>query len=157
MHLSVFMLLLYGIINEAIMTTNSKNHKSDKINITLIGITALIAILLIVWIAIDTNTITTNSNSNDVFGQASLVINENIHDSTLCSLIVSQSESSDSNSLAVGLQVDSSTYYSGHNVLIKAINADGCMIDIDGNADYVAVGQIQKIGSVYVTIKDISG
>ena len=133
-----------------------------KNNNALLGIAAIIAIVFIVWIAVNNNAETNNSNTStnalsDNSGKASAVIVENIQDTALCRLIVGQSEVYDNTNLVTGLQKDSSTYYSGHNILVTNINSDGCQINIDGNTDYIAVGQIQKIGSLYVTVKSISG
>ena len=145
--------------------TNSKENKPTKINVTLLAIVALFAIVLITQITINninnrinivsnTNTIT-NSNSDNV-GQASEAIIETIPDLPLCKMIVSKTESYDTTNLITGLQVDSNTYYSGYNIAVTQINSNGCTINIDGNNDYITIGQIQKIGPLYVTIKGIS-
>jgi hypothetical protein len=132
----------------------NKKYNSEKVNITLIGITALIAILLITWIAIDTNMVT-NSN-NDAYGQVSQAMTENINDRPLCRLIIGQNENYDSTNLLTGLQIDSNTYYLGHNIVVKELYANGCLVSVDEASEYIAVGQIQKVGQLYITIKNIS-
>ncbi len=140
------------------MKTNSKETKSNKINTTLIGIVAIIGILLISWIAISHNQNTIKSSSNaDTVGQVSEVITANIEDRPLCKFIVSKSEAYDNTNLITGLQVDSNVDYLGQNILITDINDNGCTIKINDNTEYIAIGQIQKIGPLYVTVTNVLG
>lgn len=132
-------------------------NKSHEANTTLVAVFALAAILIITWIAISTNTAVINNSRDDAVGQASSVIIETIADTKLCNIILSTTKYYGANNLIVGLHEESVTYYSGYNVLVKSVNSNGCIIDINGNSDYIAVGQIQKIGPLYVTVKSISG
>ncbi|MGV8086185.1 MAG: hypothetical protein ACP5N1_01010 [Candidatus Woesearchaeota archaeon] len=132
-------------------------HKSHEVNTTLVAVFALAAILIITWIAISTNSAAVNNSRNDVVGQASGVIVETIADTKLCNIILGTTKYYGATNLIVGLHEESITYYAGYNVLIKSVNSNGCIVDINENSDYIAVGQIQKVGPLYVTVKSISG
>jgi len=140
----------------------NKSKNKSKVNTPLISVIAILAIVLIVWIAIDTNNAFIRSSSsegnkyNQLSGQVTAVINEDIQDTALCKLIISQNEAYDNTEIITGLQTGLSTYYSGQNIEITTINSDGCTININGNSDYIVIGQIQKIGQLYVTVTGIS-
>jgi hypothetical protein len=70
-------------------------------------------------------------------------------------LIVGKTTIYDETTLAASLSVGTPAYYSGYSVAVQEINSDGCLVDINGNTEYLAIGQVERVGPLYVTIKDV--
>jgi hypothetical protein len=138
-----------------------------KVNNYLLGVVAVFAIFFIMWITLKDVDMKYRAASDDIIGTdavgqaADAVLTEaqastaSIQDTSVCKLIVGQTTIYDSTTLAANLNIGGSTYYSGYNIVVKNINSNGCVISVGGNADYIAVGQIEKLGSVYVTVKEV--
>lgn len=142
------------------MVTHNRKHGPEhqhKVNNALIGIASIFAIFLIVYFAImfRTNSVTSTLTAQNVdsAGLASGVITT--QDVSSCKLLVGQTTIYDINTLAVSLEAGSATYYAGYSVSVVSVNDNGCVVDINGNSDYLAIGQIQRLGSLYVTVKDV--
>ena len=145
--------------------TKSQNggHNAPKTNNVIIGIVAIVSILLIVWLTADrihSNNIA--QANNNYAGQATQVLlnannNANGASTTVptCKIIVGKTTVYDDTNLAISLDSSGSTYYAGHTIAVKDINANGCVVSVDKESDYLAVGQIQQIGFVYITVKDV--
>jgi hypothetical protein len=135
--------------------THNPEHKPHKINNALLGVVAIFAIFLIVYFAIafKANNLTTVTQNVDYTGQASQVFVA--QDVMFCKLLVGQTTLYDDTTLAVTLETGGATYYSGYSVSVVSINKDGCVVDISGTSDYIAKGQIQRLGSLYITVKDV--
>jgi hypothetical protein len=73
----------------------------------------------------------------------------------LCKLIVSQTTVYDDTALATVLGVGEYSQYAGFTVAIHEINDKGCLVNINGVSDYIAAGQIQRVGSLFVTVKEV--
>jgi hypothetical protein len=134
-------------------------HKPFKINNALLGVVGIFAIFIILYLAITFSPVQQNSSlvqqstSADLSGQASAVLQNT--QSSVCNLIVGQTTIYDDTTLATSLKSGESTYYSGYIVSVEDINSDGCVVNINNNKDYIAVGQIQRLGPLYVTVKGI--
>jgi hypothetical protein len=145
------------------MKAHNLEHKSNKVNNALLGVIAIFAIFLLVYFAVSSKVNAANTVTNvgqdivtqnaDYAGQVSQVLVE--QDVMSCKLLVGQTTLYDDNTLAVSLEASSSTYYSGNVITVVSVNENGCVIDISGNSDYLAIGQIQRLGSLYVTVKDV--
>ncbi len=131
--------------------THNPEHKHDKINTPLIGIVAIFAIFLIVYMAIEFRD--GGLTQTDYAGQASEVFVA--QDVMFCKLLVGQTTIYDDTTLAVTLETGATTYYAGFSVSVVSINENGCVVDISGTSDYLALGQVQRLGSLYVTVKDV--
>jgi hypothetical protein len=143
------------------MKAHNPEHK-PKFNNTLLGIASIFAIFLIVYFSVmygrtDSVLKTESVQGVDSAGQVSVALSDMLpaQDISMCKLIVGQTTLYDDTTLAVSLESGSSTYYAGYSVSVFSINDNGCVVDVNGNADYLAVGQIQRLGSLYVTVKDI--
>ena len=154
------------------MSTHKTEHTSrsehPKVSNSLLGIIAIFAIFLIVWFAfkdINRNTqAAISGGANNLVGgatdasvaqalaqtQSSDVLNADI-----CKIVVGQTTIYDETTFASSLEVGASAYYAGNTIKIQKINADGCLIDVNGDVEYLAVGQVQRVGTVYVTVKDV--
>jgi hypothetical protein len=143
-----------------------KEAKKPRISNAVFGVISIFAIFFIVWLSLNgtarNNAVNTESNSDSI-GQAAQALYGDSSDTSsleqdiapICKVIVGKTTSYDGTILATSLSADESTYYSGYTVGIKEINNEGCVVDINGNSDYLAIGQIQKIGPLYVTVTDI--
>ena len=139
-----------------LMKEQHEVHKQKFVmsDAAMLGLAAIFSIFLIVYITIHSASVPTNT---DLAGQASSVTLESQSRGLLCNIIVGQTDSYDRNVMAVGLSVGESTYYRGYTVSVESITEEGCMIGVNGNKDYIAIGQIAKIEPVYITVKDIVG
>jgi len=149
------------------MAVHNPGHGPEhklKFNNSLIAIASIFTIFLITYFAIIVaNNRIANSVANanvlqgaDSAGLASGVIAQDAASSVAsCKLIVGQTTLYDDTTLAVTLEAGSSTYYAGYSVSVTSVNDNGCVVDINGNSDYLAIGQIQRLGSLYVTVKDV--
>ena len=132
--------------------THNPEHK-PKINNALLGVLAIFAIFLIVYFAVAFKTNSVNRVQDvDYAGQASVFVAQDL---MFCKLIVGQTTVYDDTNLAVTLETGAATYYSGYSVTVVSINENGCVVDVSGNSDYLAIGQVQRLGSLYVTVKDV--
>jgi len=143
-------------------------HK-HKVNNSLLAILAIFAIFFIAWITTKDNILQVNvattassASTNDVAGQATDAVltqavqdNTPISNSAMCKLIVGQTTIYDRSTLAINLESGASTYYAGYTVSVQDVNSNGCVVGINGNSDFIAVGQIQRIGALYVTVKEV--
>jgi len=125
-------------------------NKHTKVDNTILGITAIVSIFIIVLIVINSNS-SPQAYTNDNVGNAAVMFK----DSSMCNIIIGQTMSYDDNVMAVSLGTDESTQYTGYVVSVESIDDNGCTINIGGDEEYLALGQIQRVGSLYVTIKDI--
>jgi hypothetical protein len=134
------------------MTHNPEHN--PKISNASLGIIAIFAIFLIVYFAIafKTNTVASATQDMDYTGQASVFVAQDL---MFCKLIVGQTTVYDNTNLAVTLETGAATYYSGYSITVVSINKNGCVVDVSGTSDYLAIGQVQRLGSVYVTVKDV--
>jgi len=137
------------------MKEQHAEHKDKYVmsDAAILGLVAIISIFLIVYIAIHSTSISGNDNA----GQASKAVLESQSRTILCNILVSQTNAYDNTVMAVSLGAGESTYYRGYTVSVQAINDQGCILDVNGNNDYIALGQIEKLGQVYITVKDITG
>jgi len=135
-------------------------HKPFKIDNALLGVAGIFAIFLIAYMAITfDSSVTSQSTSTDVSGQAIQVLQTTqslVTKGPVCKLIVGQTTIYDGTTLAVSMRSGDSAYYSGYTVRIEDINVDGCVVNINGNRDYIAAGQIQRLGPLYVTVKMVA-
>ena len=136
--------------------SKTDNHNS-KINNSLLAIIAIFAIFFILWISIkDVNGTGSVVPTDNLAGQAlQVAVADSTTQSAICKMIVGQTTIYDTTTLAVSLNAGQSTYYAGYAVTVADVNNNGCSIDINGNTDYIAVGQVQRIGPLYVTVKEI--
>jgi hypothetical protein len=134
-----------------------KDHKTkfSMDDATILGMTAIVSIFLIVLIVISSGSVQSKAVSKDTSGQASDVL-LNSADTGSCKLIIAQTTSYDNNVMAITLHQSEIAYYKGHMIKLIDVNDAGCVASVDGSSDYVALGQIQKIGLLYLTVKDIS-
>jgi hypothetical protein len=135
-----------------------KEPKPHKLNNVLLSIIAILAIFFIVWVTTYSTTRGHVVQSNDnLIGQATQAVSDNSNDLHLsfCKLIVRETAIYDGTVLTTSLSVGESVYYSGHTISIKEITNDVCVVGVDESFDYIALGQIQKLNSVYITVKDI--
>ncbi|HYD03203.1 MAG TPA: hypothetical protein VEC16_02790 [Alphaproteobacteria bacterium] len=140
--------------------SGSNEGSKSKVNLPLLSFVAIIAIILIVSMTVSLKNKIAHSDSDDYVptetqdaaGQASSVL----VDDSLCKLIVGRTTIYDDTTLAVTLATGEHTYYGGFTIRVDQINQEGCVVDVNGNSEYLAVGQIQRLGSVYVTIKGVS-
>jgi len=150
-----------------------KNHSEHKPKISnaVLGIVSIFAIFLIAYFAITFDRVDSTANNGNIqsvdsagqaiqvlsAGDASTTANTQVTTSNVasCKIIVGQTTIYDDNTLAVSLETGSSTYYAGYSVTVNSINDNGCVVDISGTNDYLAIGQIERIGSLYVTVKDV--
>jgi hypothetical protein len=133
-------------------------HKR-KVNNSLLGIVAIFAIFLIVYFAMTFTPRISPGTSNQVADQSGYVAQSAVQESVgaaLCKLVVGMTTIYDSTTLAVTLEEGASTAYAGRTVSVTSINSDGCVVKIDYVDDYLAVGQIQKVGTLYVTVTDVT-
>jgi hypothetical protein len=127
----------------------------QKVNNTLLGITAILAILLIVLFTVNGSkqgTLRTDTGMAIEIALSEVNSETNVQ---LCKLIVGTTTAYDGTMLSTILASGASSYYSGFSVAIDAINDDGCVVNINGNSDYIAVGQMQKVGPLYVTVREV--
>jgi hypothetical protein len=137
---------------------SKNNNHNPKINNSLLAIIAIFAIFFILWITIkDTNRMSSVAPTENLAGQALqvAVADSAEQNNAICKIIVGQTTIYDTTTLAVSLDAGQSTYYTGYAVTVTQINNNGCTIDINGNTDYIAVGQVQRIGPLYVTVKEV--
>jgi len=130
--------------------------KGHKVNNYLIAAVGIVAIVVIVYLAVLGSSYTPasssiNQNSNDAAGQASLVAAP----VRACRFIAAPTTIYDSQSLSVSLEKGASTYYSGNTVTVEDITDYGCIINVGGERDFLAVGQLQKLGPMYITVKEV--
>jgi hypothetical protein len=137
-----------------------------KISNSVLGIVAIFAIFLIVWAVFkDVNRGNQNVLSNsDNSGQASeasvqealaeIQYTESQNTET-CKVIVGQTTLYDENTFAASLKVGVSAYYAGNTISVEEINTNGCVVNINGDVEYLAVGQIQRVGTAYVTVREV--
>jgi hypothetical protein len=132
-----------------------KEHKAkySMDDATYLGITAIISIFIIVLIAINSSSGSQAYSDNNNVGKVAEAFNK---DFSMCKIIVGQTTSYDDNVMAVSLGTGDSTEYTGFAVSVASIDDKGCMIDVDGKTQYLVLGQIQKVGPLYVTVKDIT-
>jgi hypothetical protein len=138
-----------------------KHPSSDnsKVNNTWVAIAGIIGIFLIVVIALATirhNSLVAqnmaDSASIDTAGQAAAIYQT----SAACRIIISNTDSLDAaQSLSTTLSMADSTTYNMYEITVDDIKSDGCIISVDGESDFIATGQVQKLGQVYVSVKDI--
>jgi hypothetical protein len=134
-------------------------HSESKPNTTVIAIASIVAILLIVVMTVSFNNRVANANNAnlDYTGKVSEVapqVVQETKDNSLCKLIVGRTTIYDDSTLAVTLGVEETTFYSGYSIKVVSVNSEGCVVDINGNNDYLASGQVQRLGNLYVTVKD---
>lgn len=132
-------------------------HKPKISNLSL-GILSIFAIFLIVFMALNfapTSSTTYNvDQAYDRSGYATQAVLQET-DLPLCKIVVGLSTVYDSNVLAITLEEGASTTYSGKTISVGQINADGCVIGVSDESDYLAKGQIQRLGYLYVTVIDV--
>jgi len=135
--------------------THNPEHKPHKVNNAIVGVAAIFAIFLIVYLAVEfrSSGVATPTQNAGYTGQASEVLVA--QDVMFCKLLVGQTTVYDDTTLAVTLETGAATYYSGYSVSVVSINKNGCVVDIGGTSDYLAIGQVQRLGSLYVTVKDV--
>jgi len=145
-----------------------ESHKSNlehkpKISNAVLAIVSIFAIFLISYFAVTyrANTDMTSImpvQTGDSAGLATGVLDTQAvsSDVALCKLIIGQTTINDENTMAISLEVGGATYYSGNSISVTAINDNGCQVDVNGNSDYLAIGQIERLGAVYVTVTDIA-
>jgi len=135
-------------------------HKNSIDKNTIFGIAAILAIFFIVLIAIS---LTSNPTLNqDNMGQATQIVYDEYSrgyttgvDVALCKIIAGLTTVYDGATLAVTLEEGSSTTYAGEIITVKMINDNGCVVSVGETSEYLALGQIQRLGQVYVTVKDV--
>jgi hypothetical protein len=140
------------------------SHKHKISNFTL-AMVAILAIVLITYFAIiftpgtavDTSQITTSSVNTDQSGYTTEAVLQEGTKATSCKLICGMTTLYDETTLAVTLGEGASTTYAGRTVSVSSINSNGCMIQVDYVKEYLALGQIQKVGTLYVTVTDVVG
>ncbi|MGV8171545.1 MAG: hypothetical protein ACP5OA_02520 [Candidatus Woesearchaeota archaeon] len=139
---------------------NNIEHKNSIDKNTIFGIAAILAIFFIVLITISLTSNTTLNQDN--IGQATQIIYDEYSrgysagvDVALCKIIAGLTTVYDDATLAVTLDEGSSTTYAGEIITVKMINDNGCIVSVGETSDYLALGQIQRLGHVYVTVKDV--
>jgi hypothetical protein len=137
------------------------SKKNPKISNALIAVVSIFAIFLVTYFALTFRTNTLNSvdqiqnrDNVDSNGQVLNVVRQDVT-SVSCKLLVSPTTLYDDKTLAVGLEAGSVTYYSGNIISVISVNDNGCVVGIGESNDYIAIGQIQRIGSLYVTVKEV--
>jgi len=145
---------------------HSSQGKHPKISNEVLGVVAILAIFLIVWFVVKdvnrTNQGVISSNS-DSAGQASQVLVHSLsdgqtsdaQDSSLCQILVGQTTVYDATTLSASLSVGVPAYYADNTITVREINSNGCVIDVSGTSDFLAVGQVEKLGTVYATVKQV--
>lgn len=129
-----------------------------KINNSVLGIASILAVFLIVYFALNFTlgtSIDTSNTAADSSGYAAQAALSGDASASLCKIIVGMTTAYDDTTLAVTLEEGASATYASYTVSVVSINSNGCVVDIDGVSDYLAVGQIQKVGYLYVTVKDV--
>jgi hypothetical protein len=139
-----------------------------KISNSVLGIAAIIAIFLIVYVTVGftpkLTILSASYNSNptsDQSGYAAEAIAEDYGEyadtsSTLsCNILLGLNADYDYNAMSVTLESESSITYAGNTISVGFVNDDGCMVIVGETSEYLALGQIQRVGPVYVTVRDI--
>jgi hypothetical protein len=132
---------------------------SPKTNNYLLAAVAIIAIVIIVWLALSSKSYSPSSNSlvtgNVIISDTATGGAVAAGPSRLCKFIAAPTTIYDENSLSVTLGKGASTYYSGNTITVEDITTDGCILNVGGSRDFLAVGQVQRLGTVYITIKEV--
>jgi hypothetical protein len=151
-------------ISHVIQTSQSRR---PKISNAVLGIVAILAIFLIVLFAFKNvqrnNQEILSRTSDNTVGQASAVLagaasdvqSSDTQDTPLCQILVGQTTVYDATTLSASLPVGVPAYYADNTVDIQDINSNGCVVEIGGDAEFLAVGQLQKVGTLYVTVKQV--
>jgi hypothetical protein len=136
-----------------------------KINNSVLGIIAIVSIVLITYMAINSTVRSNVYTQNDIIGQAfvaedffdysTISVIEEYTSIPACKLIIGMTTVYDESNLAVSLEQGASVTYKDIFLRVDSINDDGCKLRIDGIVEYVSIGQIQKVGSVYITVIDV--
>ena len=152
--------------HSAVKHVKSSALKSNdsKSNNYFIAVAAILGIFIIVYLALNSVTVfssdsssnsatpvATSDSSNGNVGQASLVA-ETVR---LCKFVAAPTTIYDSQSLSVTLEKGASTYYQGNTITVDDITNNGCIISVGQSQDFLAVGQLQKLGTVYVTVTEV--
>jgi len=137
-------------------------HK-PKISNSVLGIISIFAIFLIVFIALNfTPTSSTTYDMDSIDDRSGYVTQAVIQDDAtsmsvpICKMVIGLSTVYDSMVLGAMLEEGASATYFGKTVTVISMNADGCVVDVEGESEYLAVGQIQRVGYLYITVTDVS-
>lgn len=133
---------------------NMEEHEHQKANILPVAITAIIAIVLIVFLTIDNPGASTVMGEDSVGNAAEVLSSQELQDIMLCKLFITKTDG-DETALSTVLAKGDSSYYAGFALSVEEINSNGCIVNINGNSDYVVVGQIQRVGPLYVTVREV--
>ncbi|MGV8141437.1 MAG: hypothetical protein ACP5NW_03275 [Candidatus Woesearchaeota archaeon] len=131
-----------------------EEHEHQKANILPVAITAIIAIVLIVFLTIDNPGASTVMGEDSVGNAAEVLSSQELQDIMLCKLFITKTDG-DETALSTVLAKGDSSYYAGFALSVEEINSNGCIVNINGNSDYVVVGQIQRVGPLYVTVREV--
>ena len=137
------------------MARDKKEQTHPKVNNMLIAVVAIFAICFIVYFAINSghgSIASTQTSNADNTGQAFTPITID----RTCNFMVSGTSIFDSSSLSAILDKGGQVFYQGKTISLDDTNSNGCVIDVNGQSDFVAVGQLQQIGPVYVLVKEIN-
>ena len=135
--------------------------KKPKISNAILSVFAIFAIVLIVWITtLSTSGVSTAQSNANLAGSAIQVAydssatgsNENL---AFCKMIIGTTTLYDGTTIAASLSAGESVYYTGHTITVKEITKDVCVISVDDGSDYIALGQVQELNSLFITVKDI--
>jgi len=144
-----------GTHSTAHVAGRDASNKSVLDKNTLYAIGSIIAIFLIVYYAINfVPAQTVPSTNTDSLGYA--VQTAAVDDAgAYCKLILGLTTVYDNAVMTVSLEEGSSTTYAGDIISVGTINDNGCVVSVSGVSEYLAIGQIQRIGQVYVTVKEV--
>ena len=143
---------------------NTSKSSGSKSNNYFIAIAAILGIFIIVYLALSSSTSVSSSSSPDTVnsvaasdgssanvGQASLIAGT----VRVCKFVAAPTTIYDSQSLSVMLEKGASTYYQGSTITVDDVTNNGCIISVGKSQDFLASGQLQKLGNVYITVTEI--
>lgn len=136
---------------------NKNTYENSEKTTFITTVVAIVAIIIITAIAVNSNSgnyVTSNNYDNSGLVSGIITTSEDVT-SSLCKIVVNTNTVHDGSELITSLEVGAYVTYDVYRISIANINSNGCNVAIDGSDEYIAVGQIQKIGPVYVTVQEV--
>jgi hypothetical protein len=97
-------------------------------------------------------TLLDNSVTNPVGTEKPRIRNPN---ASSCRVVVGLTTAYDDSAATLIIEKGTSTTYSGRTVSVTAIDPEGCTIKVDYVDGHLIVGEIKKVGTVYITLTDL--